>query len=298
MKDGWWPYSPGREPSTEATAWCMLSLDDKNPALPAALTFLIASQNQDGGWSTGPSEGKSDWCTGPALFALRTTSRRLADNKGASAFERGANFLTEMPTELYNAGARIILGALQGVKATEEAPRGWPWSRGCFHWVEPTSYNLYAFKIPERPKNKNGFAPLINRANKFLLDNTCAAGGWNHGSHFSLGFNLPPYIVTTAEALLALQDTAAHKEIDRAFDFLNANTTEAADAGQRKSAMALAWITLALHAYGKDSQKTLAHLISVQNADGSFGPNMMVSALAAMALNTANGVNPFKMDSI
>ncbi|CAN5371422.1 hypothetical protein BH10CYA1_BH10CYA1_20150 [soil metagenome] len=272
----------------------MLSLKDNDPALPRALKYLVTSQNEDGGWSTSSSEGKSDWCTGPALFALRTVAQKLSDNKGNSAFERGAIFLSELPTEFYNLGARIILGAIQGVKETEASPRGWPWSRGCFHWVEPTSYNLYAFKLPQKTKYKNGFDLLISRADKFLLENTCSAGGWNHGSHLNLGVNLPPYIVTTAEALLALQDFRDHKEIERAFEFLNANS-EASEAGQKNSAMALAWMTLAFHAYGRDTTKILSHLISIQKDDGSFGPNMMVTALCSMALNTTDGINPFKM---
>ncbi|MBI2811310.1 MAG: hypothetical protein HYX67_10840 [Candidatus Melainabacteria bacterium] len=274
----------------------MLSLQDHDPVLPKALAYLTTSQNEDGGWSTGPSEGKSDWCTGPALFALRTVAQKLSDKKGNSAYERGANFLSELPTELYNLGARIILGAIQGVKKTDESPRGWPWSRVCYHWVEPTSYNLYAFKLPQQTKYKDGFGQLVSRADKFLLENTCSTGGWNHGSHFSLGVNLPPYIVTTAEALLALQDFSDHKEIERAFDFLNANT-EASEAGQKNSAMALAWMTLAFHAYGRDTTKLLSHLISIQKDDGSFGPNMMVTALCSMALNTTDGTNPFKMSA-
>lgn len=274
----------------------MLSLNDQDPILPKALKFLIDSQNEDGGWSTGPSEGKSDWCTGPAMFALRTVAQKLSDKKGDASFERGANYLSESTFEVYNLPARIVLGAIQGVQKTEETPRGWPWSRGCYHWVEPTSYNLYAFKLPQQTKYKNGFDQMVTRAEKFLLENTCSTGGWNHGSHFSLGVNLPPYIVTTAEALLALQNYPDHKEIGRAFDFLNANT-EASEAGQKNSAMALAWMTLASHAFGRDSSKTLDHLISIQKKDGSFGPNMMVTALCSMALNTSDGVNPFKMSA-
>lgn len=295
-KDGSWPFLPGREPSTEATAWCMLSLDDRDPVLPKALKFLINLQNEDGGWSTGPSEGKSDWCTGPAMFALRTVAHKLSDNKGIASFDRGTNYLSETTFELYNMPARIILGAIQGVEKTEESPRGWPWSRGCYHWVEPTCYNLYAFKLPQPTKYKKGFETMVSRAEKFLLENTCSTGGWNHGSHLSLGVNLPPYIVTTAEALLALQNFPDHKEIGRAFDFLHANT-EASQAGQKNSAMALAWMTLASHAYGRDSTKFLEHLISLQKEDGSFGPNMMVTALCSMALTTSDGVNPFKMSA-
>jgi Prenyltransferase and squalene oxidase repeat len=296
IKDGSWPYRPGQEPSTEATAWCTLSLHEKNPHLPAALSYLQKIQNEDGGWSTGPSEGKSDWCSGPALFALRSAAKLLPDTASRSPFERGVNFLAEIPFEMTTFGARVILTALQGAQKMDAAPRGWPWSRDCYHWVEPTSYNLYAFKIPQPSQYKDGSPKLVNRASKYLLENTCSIGGWNHGSHLTLGVNLPPYIVTTAEALLALQDYPTHKEIERAFAFLGANT-EASQAGQTKSAMALAWMTLALHAYGRDSKKTLDQLILAQNADGSFGPNMMVTALSAMALNTASGVNPFKMQA-
>jgi hypothetical protein len=296
VKDGAWPYRPGQEPSTEATAWCTLSLDRKSPHLASAFSYLQKIQNQDGGWSTGPSEGKSDWCSGPALFAVRSAARLLNDTDSKSSCERGVNFLAEIPFEMTSFGARVILTALQGAQKMDAAPRGWPWSRGCYHWVEPTSYNLYAFKIPQRSKYKNGSPKLVDRASQYLLENTCSIGGWNHGSHLSLGVNLPPYIVTTAEALLALQDYPTHTEIERAFEFLGANT-EASQAGQTKSAMALAWMTLALHAYGRNSEKTLNQLILAQNADGSFGPNMMVTALSAMALNTASGVNPFKMQA-
>lgn len=221
----------------------------------------------------------------------------MSSKQAHLAFERGANFLADMPTFEPSLGARILLGAMQGVKETEEAPRGWPWSPGCFYWVEPTSYNLYALKLPDRTTYKGGFNQIILKANKFLLENTCSTGGWNHGSHFSLGTNLPPYIVTTAEALLALQDFPDNKEVARAFDFLNANS-EASESGQKNSAMALAWMTLAFHAYGRDTEKTLSHLISIQKEDGSFGPNMMVTALASMALNTVDGINPFKMDGV
>lgn len=293
-KDGWWPYLPGRSASTEATAWCALSLNENDPVLPRTLNYLIKSQNPDGGWPTGPNEGKSDWCSGPALFALRTVATGKPSKQATAAYEKGANFLSELPTELYNLAARMLLGAVQGVKATEEAARGWPWSRGCYHWVEPTSYNLYAYKIPELTTYKGGFNQVILRANKFLLENTCSAGGWNHGSHFSLGVNLPPYIVTTAEALLALQDFPDHQEIVRAFAFLDANS-EAAEAGQKNSAMGLAWMALAFHAYNRDTTKIVSKLVSLQKEDGSFGPNMMVTALASMALHTVDGVNPFKM---
>jgi hypothetical protein len=292
--EGWWPYAPGQTASTEATAWCSLSLADKDPLLSKSLNYLIKSQNPDGGWPTGPAEGKSDWCTGPALFALRSAAARVPSPKASAAYEKGANFLSELPTELYNLAARMLLGAVQGVKETEEAARGWPWSRGCYHWVEPTSYNLYAYKIPEGTTCGGGYKTMLLRANKFLLENTCEAGGWNHGSHLSLGTNLPPYIVTTAEALLALQEYSDHKEIKRAFAFLD-STSEASQAGQKNSAMGLAWMTLAYHAYGRDTTATLSKLVSTQKDDGSFGPNMMVTALASMALNTADGVNPFKM---
>lgn len=294
-KDGWWPYLPGREPSTEVTAWCTLSLSDRDEALPKALRFLTKSQNEDGGWSTAPSEGKSDWCSGPALFALRSVAEKLSDKSADKAFQRGANYLAEYPAEIYNIGARIILGAVQGVKATENQPRGWPWSRGCFHWVEPTSYNLYALKIPGPTKYKDGFKEIVTHANKFLLDNPCSVGGWNHGSHLSLGFNLPPFIVTTAEALIALQDFPDNKEIERGFDFLLKSDSEASEAGQKNSAMALSWMTLAFDAHGRDASKFRNKLAAGQNPDGSFGPNMMVTALASMALNTSAGVNPFKM---
>lgn len=296
-KDGSWAYHPDQTASTEATAWCALSLDAKGPHLPAALNYLVKTQNQDGGWSTGPDEGKSDWCSGPALFALRSASLLLNDDKSHSSFDRGVTYLNETKFDMTNVAVRILLGAIQG-KDPEDAPRGWPWSKGCFHWVEPTSYNLYACKLPMAPNYSKETAKVVERATQWILDNPCSIGGWNHGSHLSLGVNLPPMIVPTAEALLALQDSPTHKEVKRGFDFLDANSTEASEAGQQKSAMALSWMILANHAYGRETDKLISQLVAIQKSDDSFGPNMMTTALASMALGTANGVNPFKMKKL
>lgn len=286
------PYrAGGRDPSTEATAWCAVALRNNQAVAAKATKFLLDSQNKDGGWSSEPGCGKSDWCTGPALMALRAIASQHSDRKVSECIRRGLDHLADSRTEFYSPMSRMLIGAVQGPEKLKYA-RAWPWTPECFHWVEPTSYSLYALKIPQLPKAKD-FAQIAMYANKFLLDNSCADGGWNHGSHYSLGFNLPPYIVTTCEALVALQDLPGAKEVRRALDFIN-RSSEASDAGQGNTALALSWLALARHCYGLDIQPSLSRLIVLQHDDGSFGPNMMVTALAALAMQTANGTNPLK----
>ncbi len=169
-----------------------------------------------------------------------------------------------------------------------EYARGWPWTADCFHWIEPTTYAVLSVKIPSPPKQEV-YAAIIDSARRFVLEHECQGGGWNHGSDFCLGVHLPPYIVTTAEALLGLQGTPTGKPIQSALDFLQA--TEPSQC----SAMEHAWAILALQVYDRPTEHLVRSLVRSQKQDGSFGVNLMVTALSVLALDTAlSGSNPLK----
>jgi hypothetical protein len=127
---------------------------------------------------------------------------------------------------------------------------------------------------------------LIKHAHRFFIDHACQGGGWNHGSNRCLGYALPPFAVTTAEALLALQDIAHHAVVKSGLSFLEGV------ASQHKSAMSAAWSILARNAYGHGVAAETQLLLGTQKADGSFGGNLMVTALAAVALAAIEGENP------
>lgn len=287
----WWPYlAKHREASTEATSWCALSLRDEHDTAKRAVEFLTATQNPDGGWSTAPGAGQSDWTSGPAVLALRVLAQQkdAGTPKARTAIQKALLYMCDSRTEFYGSLARLILFMLKGREGLSYA-RGWPWTHDCFHWIEPTVYALLSFNLPTVPEPEL-FKEIIARAQQFIAENQCQGGGWNHGSSFCLNVHLPPYIVTTAEALLAMQDASGDNPQTRGgLDFLQ--RTEPSEC----SAMERAWAILALNAYKKDCTSLLNALVQSQHPDGSFGVNLMVSALCTLALDTANGKNPLQM---
>jgi hypothetical protein len=201
------------------------------------------------------------------------------------------DYLFDSRTEFFGSIARVLLILSKGKQGLEYS-RGWPWSPDCFHWIEPTVYALLALKTPAMPRNE-AYNDIITRAQAFMLEHECQGGGWNHGSSFCLGVHLPPYIVTTAEALLALPEAKDSPAVKSGLSFLL--KTEPSQC----SAMEHAWVILALSAFDRPMENLVRSLVASQNKDGSFGVNMMVTGLCAIALETAvTGVNPLKYKGV
>lgn len=250
--------------------------------------FTVASQDQkNGGWSTAPDTGFTDWATGPCLLSLRCLEKKgLGDKDLRRAIERGLLCLADSRVEFFPVVARLLMLMGGGRKDLEYA-RGWPWDPDCYHWVEPTSYHLMALKIPGLPR-ADLYIKVVQFANQFLLENACVQGGWNHGNHISLGAELPPYRLTTAEALLALQEIPDHPAVVRAIAVLQSYKDE------DSSPLSLAVSCLALDVYGKQREKELSYLLERQKSDGSFSTNNMVNGLVLLALSSEN---PLKMSN-
>jgi len=265
-----------------------------------AVAWLVSTQNKDGGWSTAPGAGRSDWTSGPATLALRVITSDDGDGGTGSnsqraatqrSIERALAYMFDSRTEFYGSLARLLLFAYKGASGLDYS-RGWPWTRDCYHWIEPTVYALLALKLPSR-LNSGLYDEIIGRAEQFIIENECKGGGWNHGNMYCLKFYLPAFVVTTSEALLALQETPESVGVKSALDFLVRK--EPTDF----TAMEYAWSILALNAHGKSTDKLVNSLVSHQNADGSFGLNLMVTALATLAIETAvTNRNPLKYKTV
>lgn len=295
--DGWFPYKVGGEASLEATAWSALALRTttqdpgtaagKDSVASKAALYIVGSQNEDGGWSTILGAGKSDWSSGLALLSLRLLAQKadcapsLNNNHSFSqAIKRGLTYLLESRTEFYKPVARLLLLMSQGPKSLDYA-RGWPWDPDCFHWIEPTSYCLMALKLPQRPRQEL-YQKVIDHANAFIIEHACEGGGWNHGNNITLGSQLPPYRLTTAEALLALQDVEAHDAVQAALNYLESL------AQQDSSSLSLAYSILALKSYGRKADHETNLLLARQQDDGSWGikdNSVLATALATLALD-------------
>ncbi len=295
QEHAWCPYQPNGGPSVEATSWALVAVGHETDREEIKLinnavgNFLVSRQNKDGGWSTAPDAGKSDWNTAPALITLRalesrTKSQTLDESTRHAvkrSVQRGLDYLLDSRAEFWTPVARLLMLVSKGSQALDYS-RGWPWDPHCFHWVEPTSYSLIALKLPNRP-GAGVIRHVVSHADQFLLEHVCKGGGWNHGNDITLGAHLPPYRLTTAEALVALQDVdRKHKAIESSLDYL------ASQESQDSSAISLAWSIIARHAYDQDPRKEIDFLLNRQNQDGSFGvnSNLHVSAIALIALNT------------
>lgn len=290
FKNGGWGYHLGNQPATEATAWCAISLRNGPSYIKDEVNqFLLENQNADGGWSTGPEIGNSDWTSGPAILALRLLNRsdkaQVVDERIEKALSKAFIYLFDSRVDFFGPTARFVIFLWKGQQGLSYG-RGWPWTPGCFNWVEPTSYNLLALRVPSLP-SPGVYREVIEHANKFFIEHACSAGGWNHGSERALGVKLPPYTVTTAEALLVLQDLKEHSAVTKGLAFLD-SVSEA-----HPSAMSLAWAILARCAHGQKPIKEVEALLNNQNEDGSFGSNFMVTGLASTALSIFADDNPF-----
>ena len=282
-------FSRAKQPSIEATAWSAIALMRSHPALENVVAFLLKSQNEDGGWPTTPGE-QSNWTTAPALLALRLIKHHLPGVVAGTTIDRsiqnGIQFLIERRTDPQVPVLRFLLLYMHGKAGLDGAGKGWAWTGNLYHWVEPTVYSLLALKLPNPVDNKL-IKQTIQNGNKYLLSHTCKGGGWNHGQFFCLGEDLPPYTLTTSEALIALLDVPENTKIQQGLNYLTSFKYEAL------SAWSLAWTVLALHAYGLEHAHILDSLLNLQDKSGSFGSNYLSTAFSILALDTANGINIF-----
>jgi hypothetical protein len=307
INDGWYPYSfTGTTPSTEASAWAAIAMAQSHPQLTKKLiTFLLANQNSDGGWSTGPGIGTSDWTSALAVLALRLVKHYQPDLIAGKIFKRSLknaiHYLIMSRNDYMFPVLRLLL--LLGAKGPMglQFGKGWPWNRNCYSWIEPTAYSLMALKLPY-PIDDYLTKVAVSHANTFMLDRTCKGGGWNHGAYYCLGEHCPAYTLTTAEALLALVDMPENEQVKSGWHFLQEQQSQLGRHYIRSngkegltSAWSLSSSILALDAYGLDCTQSLNWLAAFQNKNGSFGSNYMVTALAVLALNTTIGTNPFKI---
>lgn len=297
IANGWLPYSfpYGKDPSCEATAWVAIALSQSKDTLAStkkAIDFLLNNQNQDGGWSTGPGIGESDWTTAAVTLSLRLAKsyqpQIIDDRSFNQAIKNAFHYLIVSRVDSMFPVLRLMLflGAQTGGK--QKFGKGWPWVKHGGAWIEPTAYALMALKLPGLPDDQLTQI-AVSHANDFILDHTCKGGGWNCGNYFSLGHYYQAHILPTAEVVLSLSDISNHIKVKEGLNHLLASK------GECLSPWTLSWQILALNAYGQDCQNNLSQLANMQNKDGSFADNFMVSAFASLALNTVNGINPFKI---
>lgn len=275
--DGYWPYKPGGDASLETSAWCAIAFRSRKDIRNESWQYFKQSQNKNGGWSTGLDDGSSDWTTNLVLLSLRVLSEQAPlDAVRQDLLNDACRYLLESRSKPYPEYLRWLLQFLK-LPATFPAGRGWPFFPETAMLVEPTSYALMAIR-PTKSAATEPLKSVVSQAQEYLFSRYCQRGGWNYGENVRLTEQLPPYAVSTAQAIIALQDKPQDKRIQTGLNFLTKTARE------NNTVMALSWSALARNCLGEKSQQEINMLISHQDKDGSFGNSIYLTALAVLAL--------------
>jgi hypothetical protein len=182
--------SPGAPAEAEPTALAAIALGDEG-----AVAWLEGHQQPDGGFGLRSGIVRSDASTALAAIALPPGDAR----------ERALD--------------HVVANRAVRVDETADIPhdpstRGWGWTPDTFGWVDPTARAVLALRLLRPTATVD-----IDDGLAVLADRECAGGGWNYGNRVVLGVELPPYVQTSAMALVAAQG-ALPEQRERGFSYL------------------------------------------------------------------------------
>jgi hypothetical protein len=173
-RDGGWGYtSHNRQSFVEPTAWAVVALLGNGPvggsAVEAAVEYLLAAQNSDGGWSNVPGL-PSDMMTARAVFAL---------------------------AGVLDCGPAVARGA-QWLRRHELASGGWGWCYGTTGFLETAAFGILALsmvaELPDKPR-------LIT----YVEGLACADGGWCSHTPTKVGHPQASQVSVTPLGITALR---------------------------------------------------------------------------------------------
>jgi hypothetical protein len=293
--DGSWGFSPEKAGAIEPTAYALMSLASEEPASKATergVQFLRKTQTARGGWAVSTQDSEeAAWCTALAGLALLGFEGTGSMRSAAAEFVVNSCGVHRRPWILRLADWMRSFDA----SYVEENLRGWKWNPDTANWVEPTSYALMFLKkflqSSADPQANGGSAikPIVAEAESLLYQRMCEDGGWNYGNARVLGEELRPYPLTTAIALIALQNPQS-PECQRSLGYL-----QRAVPGER-SALALCMTVHCFSVYGIRVEPHV-QAAEVLYRETQFLQNIKTSALALLALQSLNGKNPFRLAS-
>jgi len=284
-------------------------------AMASTREYLVAGQNQDGGW--GYVRGKASRLepTCCALLALGSGSSRA--RAALTAWPERNGLLLERaggePNYGFHALALLALGAAQAshqagndallaglqhvgglrmpastINRQDNHLEGWSWIGDTFTWVEPTAWGVLAVKRARALGWRGVDDSRLRESESVLFDRVCTVGGWNYGNSNMLGRELHAYVPTTAVALLALQDRRDHPGVQRSVAFLEAHAT------WECSSYALALAAIALRMYGRDVAEVRGSLERQLPITCDLGQQLGV-AMALIALEEGNADAAFSL---
>lgn len=223
-------------------------------------------QLPDGGWKPAHQIEEPHWTT--ALCVTLHAIRGVHD----SAFHRGVGWLLRTKGAEHGTVQRIASLFSSSVVDIDPSVTGWPWIPDTSSWVEPTSHALLAMKMSRGQYKAAELFQRADLAERMLLSRRCADGGWNYGNSKVYRVDLPSYPETTAIALLGLKGSGS-PQLTRSLELAWLMCRES------PSALAKAWLTIALHAHG----------VSVATGQPAPTVDILLTALQELAANRVLG---------
>jgi hypothetical protein len=294
--DGSWGYTRGSHGSLEPTVYATMALlgtEAGQKVIARSDNFIQARQAGSGGWPVNTTDNEpAAWVTALAGLAL------IALQAKTGADELAAEFLLHAFGKTRKSWILRVADWMQSLdpKWVDKNHGGWSWNPETATWVEPTSYAVLFLKRLRGSKpassakvsSETSRAMAIQEAESLLYDRMCKDGGWNYGNARVLGEELRPFPLTTAVALLALQDQAERSEVQASIRYFEKAVME------EKSALALCLACLCFDAYGRQTGHLLAQVEQLHRQTQFFG-NIKTAAAALLALRTREGWNPFRL---
>jgi hypothetical protein len=267
--DGGWPYYTGKGSRLEPTCAAILAL---RPSVPDIASVLDRWPRRDGLFVDGAGEINVAF-NGLAAIALAPVRDRPVARELTAALVRSKGIVIPPST----------------INRQNNALQGWAWTNGTFSWVESTATCLIGVKRLVPAPRSADVTSRITEAERFLADRVCRDGGWNHGNSNMLGKELPPYVPTTAVALLALHDRPTDPAVVRSLAYLR--RSRLAESG----ALALSLARIALGVYGFEAHD-VEMALAREWARSAFLGNLHAIALALYALtNARSGFEAFRV---
>ena len=209
---------------------------------------LSRARNADGGWAYSSGKRSRIEPTCWALLALSQASSESAQLDVLSRWPRNSNWLIDIsgapPNHAFNAIAALtLLQSASTELAAEPIVRrliaskpvtfgpdpvvrqdstleAWSWTDGTFSWVEPTAWCVLLLKQRLARGPYPDAARRVHVGEQMLIDRAIRGGGWNYGNANVYGKELPPYVQTTALALLALQNQQSEPAVSQGLERL------------------------------------------------------------------------------
>ncbi len=262
LPDGGLPYYAGNSSSAEPTALVALALFSAGaPTAKAAplVSWLSKGQNKDGSLGISPSRHNQGlWLS--ALAALTFQRFGLREQ-----LEKAIGFILSLKSATLPNDPKI---------KQDNTLVGWPWVRGTFGWVEPTSWALLALSAAGLEDHTRAV-----EGRRLLLDRQIPSGGWNYGNPGVNDTELLAFWDTTGLGLTALARHIPPASIEPSLSYLER------DREKIDSPCGLAWAILGLDAWDRDASALKTKLSGILAAWPDAEVNAAHLALAVIALS-------------